>query len=375
MVTLQDIADRAGVSRGTVDRVLHGRGKVSAEKAALIKKIADELGYEPIAAGSGLAIYRKMLHLAYIGPGDFKMAPFFKEVALGAKTCAKALKPYNVTVDFLYRGDMGSRGAEPIDPFTSGPESQDPETGQKTKLMTPFEILDKLKNTHYDGVAIDGLMLKSMKELEMVLVNRGIPFTVFNTPAAMGRALMQVSCNYRNAGKLACGLASFGRKGPVRVGIVSHDYGNIDSSTQRIEGFEEEMLNHEGMEIKFRLFMQSGHDRKWFYNQVVQKVREEKVDVVYLVNPGDYSSCEAIRKAAEKDGSAAPAIITNDLVSEQEKEMLRSGLINAAILQQPEVQGRLSLQTVFDYLAYGTRPKEENYYTDLSIVIGQNVPD
>ena len=34
MVTIKDIAQEAGVSRGTVDRVLHGRGRVNAEKAA-----------------------------------------------------------------------------------------------------------------------------------------------------------------------------------------------------------------------------------------------------------------------------------------------------------------------------------------------------
>ena len=44
-VTLQQIAEFAGVSRGTVDRALHNRGRVNPEVAARIRKIADELGY------------------------------------------------------------------------------------------------------------------------------------------------------------------------------------------------------------------------------------------------------------------------------------------------------------------------------------------
>ena len=43
-VTAQQIADLAGVSRGTVDRALHNRGRVNPEVKEKIQKIARELG-------------------------------------------------------------------------------------------------------------------------------------------------------------------------------------------------------------------------------------------------------------------------------------------------------------------------------------------
>ena len=43
--TMQQIAEVSGVSRGTVDRVLHNRGKVKPEIAVKIIKIAQEMGY------------------------------------------------------------------------------------------------------------------------------------------------------------------------------------------------------------------------------------------------------------------------------------------------------------------------------------------
>ena len=55
MVTIKDIAEKAGVSRGTVDRVLHDRGRVSPSKAKKIKEIAEKMGYRPNIAGKGLA--------------------------------------------------------------------------------------------------------------------------------------------------------------------------------------------------------------------------------------------------------------------------------------------------------------------------------
>ena len=46
-ITLQQIADLAGVSRGTVDRALNNRGRIKPEVEQRIKKIAKDVGYKP----------------------------------------------------------------------------------------------------------------------------------------------------------------------------------------------------------------------------------------------------------------------------------------------------------------------------------------
>ena len=43
--TLQAVADKAGVSRGTVDRVLNNRANVSAEVFERVTKALEETGY------------------------------------------------------------------------------------------------------------------------------------------------------------------------------------------------------------------------------------------------------------------------------------------------------------------------------------------
>ena len=45
MATIQEIAEKAGVSRGTVDRALNNRGRINPQVAEKIRQIADELGY------------------------------------------------------------------------------------------------------------------------------------------------------------------------------------------------------------------------------------------------------------------------------------------------------------------------------------------
>ena len=53
-VTAQQIAEQTGVSRGTVDRALHNRGRVRPEVAARIRQVADELSYRPNPIGQAL---------------------------------------------------------------------------------------------------------------------------------------------------------------------------------------------------------------------------------------------------------------------------------------------------------------------------------
>ena len=51
MATIKEIAALAGVSRGTVDRVLNHRGAVNPKTAEKILEIAQALDYKPNRAG------------------------------------------------------------------------------------------------------------------------------------------------------------------------------------------------------------------------------------------------------------------------------------------------------------------------------------
>ena len=55
MVTINDVAKAAGVSKGTVDRVLHNRGEVSKKSKEKVLRVIEELGYKPNLYASMLA--------------------------------------------------------------------------------------------------------------------------------------------------------------------------------------------------------------------------------------------------------------------------------------------------------------------------------
>lgn len=54
-IRIKDIAERAGVSVGTVDRVIHGRTNVSKLSYEKVQKVLEEINYVPNHYASALA--------------------------------------------------------------------------------------------------------------------------------------------------------------------------------------------------------------------------------------------------------------------------------------------------------------------------------
>ena len=54
-IRIVDIAKLAGVSPGTVDRVIHNRGRIAPDKKERIEEIIKQLGYRPNIAARLLA--------------------------------------------------------------------------------------------------------------------------------------------------------------------------------------------------------------------------------------------------------------------------------------------------------------------------------
>ena len=98
MATIKDIAERAGVSIGTVDRVIHNRGRVSEETRKTILDLVRELDYRPNRVSKGLSLLRKNIKLSFFVP-DSLNNPFFGQVRSGAQEKSKELTEYGIEVE------------------------------------------------------------------------------------------------------------------------------------------------------------------------------------------------------------------------------------------------------------------------------------
>lgn len=89
MITLQDVAKKAGVSPATVSRVVRGEGKVGDKCRAYVQKVIDEMGYRPNTNARALASSKAEI-IGIITPNV--SAPFYGSLVIGAEQAARSAK-------------------------------------------------------------------------------------------------------------------------------------------------------------------------------------------------------------------------------------------------------------------------------------------
>ena len=98
--TIKDIAKMAGVSKGTVDRVLHKRGKVSPLALEKVNEVLNVINYEPNLIARNLK-NNKVYHICILLP-DPKIDPYWLPCLKGIKEAAQEFKAYNLLIETFY---------------------------------------------------------------------------------------------------------------------------------------------------------------------------------------------------------------------------------------------------------------------------------
>lgn len=99
--TIKDIAKLAGVSKGTVDRVLHKRGKVSKSAYEKVDKILKEIDYSPNPIARNLK-NNKTYKVCILLP-DAEIDPYWLPAHQGISDAEKEFRPFSLLVQkFIY---------------------------------------------------------------------------------------------------------------------------------------------------------------------------------------------------------------------------------------------------------------------------------
>lgn len=348
MSTIKEIAERAGVSIGTVDRALHNRGRVKKETAEKILKIASELEYKPNQLGVALFAKKKKFNIGYIIPDDeYSPSEFYAEIKQGALEEIEGLEEYAISVEFFKI-------------------TFDFELGEDIYPDISEEIWKRM-----DGLVTLGGISEKLKTILTEADKRNIPVVLYNMDVETGNILCSVSCDYVQSGRMAAGLVAVMLSESGKVGIFSSDSEKVPSYTQRLYGFESELREfYPEISISFIKSFHGNIDQK-AANALLESTLEEypDTDVIYVINPGDYRLFKAVTKVLKATGIR---IITNDL-PESLKALLRNGIITATISQNPKEQGREPLRILKDYLIFHKEPQDKKIFTQLQIHLKQNI--
>ena len=339
MATIKEIAALAGVSRGTVDRVLNERGAVNPETAEKIRKIAKELDYKPNRAGLVLAAQKKRLKLGVILFSNGN--PFFQDVLAGIDEKAEELANYNCTVITKQ--------------ISFGVETQ-------------LQAIDELLAEEVNGIAMTPYNDDRIRNRINALYEQGIPVVTLNTDIENSRRLAYVGSNYIRSGATAAGLLQLMTSGTVNIGIVTGS-SKILCHTERIAGFLKTLAPYRS-QIHVVDTVEIHDDEVESYEKTTALLSEHpEINALFFAAGGVYGGCRSV-EALERKGSVR--IIAFDLVPTT-RQMLENNTIAATICQQPKIQGSKPLSLLFAYLTTGETPEKEYNYTAVDIRIKENL--
>ena len=332
-VTSQQIAELAGVSRGTVDRALHDRGRVNPEVAARIRKIAKELGYQPNSIGQALARTRQGLRLGAI----FQSAetPTMQDAAAGARHAAAELRGFGIEVELR--------------------EVQGRDTRQVLRQI------QELTAWGAGGLAVAADSSPELIQCIDKLHEQGIPVVTFNTDAPDSKRLCFVGMDNYRAGQTAAGLVrEMLPAGGLVLPIAGHF--NNGAHNNRLRGFLNTLEGVDGIHI---LPFQPCFDRDDYAHELTQHILQENpsLSCVYVASNGQRGVCRAIEDEHRK---GRVRVIAYDL-NAPNRQLLKSGDLSFVLDQMAREQGSQPLHILYDCLLNGRTPETALQYTDILI--------
>ena len=342
MVTIKQIAELAGVSRGTVDRVLNQRGSVSPDINKRVIDIAQAVNYVPNLAGKTLAVKKKQLKFGYILFGSTSSNPFFYDIIHGIDSRAEELKEYGVKVISKY---------SPIDK----PDMQ-------------VRLINEIVNSGISGLAITPINHPVVIDRLKELTDAGIPVITANSDLPRCGRMAYVGSDYYKSGETAAGMMNMVCGGKAEVGVIIGSPCVLCHS-ERLAGFKKR-IEASYPQIKIAgLEVNNDDDLDSFV--VTQKLFSEhrEINALFLAAAGVAGACRALEELGLQRKIKVISFDTTPFIC----EMVKNGTINATIAQEPFIQGAKPLSLLLDYLGMDIMPEKEFYYTKIEIKIAENL--
>lgn len=328
---IKDIAEMAGVSAGTVDRILHNRGNVSEPARKAVEEALKKMKYKPNIHISGLSLKRNY-KVVITTPGVTK-GEYWESIHLGIH---HALEEYeNIRVKCLVH------------------------TYNEFDVYSCREVYNRIVEIDADGVIIGLTFKEETLRLTRLLEERGIPYifvdsTMENTSPLAFFTSDHYRCGYLMA-KLITSIippgSDIGMSEAVRVGDES-----ANTSILRKKGFhdylEEKKITNNILKIPFSAFEPEKNEAwmsEFFQNH------HSVGGVVFFNSRGGLLADYLARK-----GIKHIHVIGVDLTVSNVKG-LQEGYIDFLIGQEPEHQGFLAMKTMIEYLIYRNQVKQRNY--------------
>lgn len=315
------IAEIAGVSRGTVDRALHGRSGINEATRLRVKEIAQQIGYRPNLAARALSTSKATAKVGVCIPREIHF--FYDELWSGVLEEAERVSQFGV--EFTYR---------PIQSLGVG----------------DVEAFQELVASGVDGMIITAGNPRDLKPLIDDAESREIRVICVDTDASESRRSSAVCVEpYLSggvAGELLGKIVPPGSKVAVVAGSLT-----AEDHRKKAGGFSETFPRHcLGGET---VAVIEGHeDEEETYRKTLDLIREvPDLAGIYVNTVNCLPVCRALG-ARNLEGKVR--LITSDLFLDM-CPFFEKGTISASIYHQPYRQGQMVVRLMADHLISGVQ--------------------
>ena len=339
MATMQEIAELAGVSRGTVDRVLNNRGGVNDATRDKILEIKKLLNYEPNRAGLALATQKKDIKIGVLSYGAGN--PFFDEVKRGMDRHLKDLSIYGC--ELIYRQT-------------------------RFNLKEQLAAFDEITKENLTGLIITPYDDEEIRKRIRSLTDRGIPVVTLNSDISDCGRIAYVSTDSYRSGQTVAGLLGMITNGHAEVGILTGSR-SIRAQEIRIRGFKDIIKKkYPGIHIEA---IEECFDDDYKSYESVQRMKLEypTIDAFFFSGGAVYGGCKALHQMTTRQKFTVITLDDSDII----KDFMQKDVISATICLSPFRQGFRSLSILAEYILFGKTPEEEENMLDISIKIKESL--
>lgn len=341
-ITIKDIAEHAGVSVGTVDRVIHDRGRVSPEVKEKVLQVMQALDFEPNLIASTLA-FNRVIQIGVLMP-QLHSDPYWDLPLLGMRRAQQSVRHYGVGL-----------------------------TEQMFDLFNPQDFKQSaiaLIEQKPDALVFPPIFLKESLELLDLCAALELPTILINTDVEHPQVMSYIGQDSYQSGVLAGKLLRMAMDGAGKVLLL-----NLDKETTNAKHLmdKEQGLRHfleekgQGFFSVLRCDVEDFDNPKRLdalLNGFLQQYADIKA--VFVSNSRAYKLIEAIQQWPPRQLN----ILGFDLLPNN-LHFLQIGKIDFLINQNASYQGYSAIKNFTDYFIFKKQlPRVQ--HLPLDIVVAEN---
>lgn len=341
---VKDIAAAAGVSIGTVDRVLNNRGRVKKETAEKIMAIISEMGYKPNVYARSLSS-KKTTRIAIVIPDSSDNNPYWKKPVFGIEKASEELAGFNIEIVYEY--------------FDASNEK------------SFMDVLKRICEEKLDGIVLNPVFKSASLHFISIFNTQNIPYVLIDINIKGVGKLAFFGQNAEQSGLVAAKLMKSSLVKSSNILIVKQSKNKVFSQhiESRVDGFLKFFKNYQdefGASINI-IEIDLNDDSEPDYSIAKAFSEFGSFHGIFIPNSRVYKAADFLLKNGKKD----IVTIGYDLI-EQNIRHLELGTISYLINQKPEEQAYNSIMALFGHLI-SKNEVEKTTYSPIDIIIKENI--